>query len=145
MDLTFQVPLQYCSLKHQILLSPPDTSTTECHFCFGPAASFFLGLLVIALCSSPVAYCIPTNLGGSASSVISFAFLYCSWGSCGKNTEVVCHSLLQLTVLSEHSTMTHLSWEALHGMTYKFIELDKAVVPVIRYKCQGLRYAHLTG
>ena len=26
-----------------------------------------------------------------------FAFLYCSWGSQGKNTEVVCHSLLQWT------------------------------------------------
>ena len=24
-----------------------------------------------------------------------FAFSYCSWGSQGKNTEVVCHSLLQ--------------------------------------------------
>ena len=26
-----------------------------------------------------------------------FAFSYCSWGSQGKNTEVVCHSLLQWT------------------------------------------------
>ena len=26
-----------------------------------------------------------------------FAFSYCSWGSQGKNTEVVCHSLLQQT------------------------------------------------
>ena len=26
------------------------------HFCFGPAASFFLGLLVVLLCSSPPAY-----------------------------------------------------------------------------------------
>ena len=26
MDLTFQVPMQYCSLQHQNLLSPPDTS-----------------------------------------------------------------------------------------------------------------------
>ena len=29
MDLTFQVPIQYCSLQHQTLLLPPDTSTTE--------------------------------------------------------------------------------------------------------------------
>ena len=28
-----------------------------------------------------------------------FAFSYCSWGSQGKNTEVVCHSLLQWTTL----------------------------------------------
>ena len=28
--------------------------------------------------------------------------------------------------------MTHLPWEALHGMAHSFIELDKAVVQVIR-------------
>ena len=27
-----------------------------------------------------------------------FAFLYCSWGSQGKNTEVVCHSLMLLQI-----------------------------------------------
>ena len=31
------------------LLLPPDTSTTVLHFHFGPAASFFLELLLIAL------------------------------------------------------------------------------------------------
>ena len=39
--------------------SPPDTSTTERRFHFGPVSSFFLELLVIALCSScscPVSY-----------------------------------------------------------------------------------------
>ena len=56
MDLTFQVPVQYCSLWHQTFLSPPDTSTTKHHFCFGPAASFFLELLVIVLRSSPGVY-----------------------------------------------------------------------------------------
>ena len=35
-------------------------------------------------------------------------------------------------VLSELSTMTHLSWVALHGMAHSFIELVKAVVHVIR-------------
>ena len=35
-------------------------------------------------------------------------------------------------VLSELSTVTHLSWMALHGMAHSFIELDKAVVHVIR-------------
>ena len=49
MDLIFQVPMQYCSLEYQTLLSPPGTSTTERPFCFGPASSFFLELLVIAL------------------------------------------------------------------------------------------------
>ena len=34
-------------------------------------------------------------------------------------------------ILSELSTMSHLSWVALHGMAHCFIELDKAVVHVI--------------
>ena len=41
MDLTFQVPVQYCSLQHQTLFSPPDTSTDEHCFHLGPAVSFF--------------------------------------------------------------------------------------------------------
>ena len=35
-------------------------------------------------------------------------------------------------ISSELSTMTHPSWVALHGMAHNFIELDKAVVHVIR-------------
>ena len=57
-------------------------------------------------------------------------FSYCSWGSQGKNTEVVCHFLLH--ILSELFTMTRPPWVALHGMAHSFIELDKAVVHVIR-------------
>ena len=34
--------------------------------------------------------------------------------------------------LSELSTMTHPSWVALHSMAHSFVELDKAVVHVIR-------------
>ena len=52
MDLTFQVPTQYCSLQHWILLSSPNTSITEHHFRFSAAASFFLGLLAVVLHSS---------------------------------------------------------------------------------------------
>ena len=42
MDLTFQIPIQYCPLQHHTLFSPPDTSTTKHHFHFGLRASFFL-------------------------------------------------------------------------------------------------------
>ena len=73
MDLTFQVPIQYCSLQHQILLLSPDTSTTEYLIRFGPTASFILGLLVI-LCSSPVAYWTPSDLEDSSFGIISLAF-----------------------------------------------------------------------
>ena len=74
--------MQYCSLQHWTLFSSPDTSTTECHFCFGPAAWFLLKVLVIALCSSPVAYWTPSNLGNSPSGVISFClFMLSMWFS----------------------------------------------------------------
>ena len=33
---------------------------------------------------------------------------------------------------SNHITMTHPSWVALHGIARSFIELDKAVIHVIR-------------
>ena len=51
------------------LLSPPDTATSGCHFCFGSASSFFLNLF---LGYSPIVYWIPTDLGGSSFSVICF-------------------------------------------------------------------------
>ena len=60
-----------------------------------------------------------------------FAFSYCSWGSQGKDAEVVCHSPVD-HVLSDLATMTHLSWVALPGIGHSFIELDKAVVHVIK-------------
>ena len=44
MDLTFQVPMQYCSLQHCTLLPSPVTSTTMCCFCFGSISSLFLGI-----------------------------------------------------------------------------------------------------
>ena len=45
MGLTFQVPMQYCSLQYQTLLSPSDTSTTEHLFHFGPDTSFLSGTI----------------------------------------------------------------------------------------------------
>ena len=40
---------QYYASHYQTLLLPPDTSTTDCHFCFGSVSSFFLEELLIAL------------------------------------------------------------------------------------------------
>ena len=71
MDLTFQVPMQYCSLQHQTLLLSPVPSTTGCCFCFGSIPSFFLELF---LHWSPVAYWAPTDLGSSSFSVLYFFF-----------------------------------------------------------------------
>ena len=69
MHLTCQVPVQDCSLQYWTLFSLPDTSTTGRHCCFGSASSFFPELL---LCSTPVVYWTPTDLGGSSFSAIPF-------------------------------------------------------------------------
>ena len=131
MDLTFQVPMQYWSLQHQTLLPSPVTSTTGCCFCFGSVSSFFLELF---LYWSPVAYWAPTDLGSSSFSVLSFCFFILFMGFSKQEywsgltfPSPVDH------VLSAHSTIIRLSWMALHGIAYSFIELDKAVVHVIRW------------
>jgi len=115
--------MQYCFLQHQTLLPSPVTSTNGCRVFFGSISSFLLELF---LHWSLVAYWAPSDLGSSSFSVLLFAFSYCSWGSQGKNTEVICHSPVD-HVLSELSTMTCPSWVALHGMGHNFIELYKAV------------------
>ena len=154
MDLTFQVPMQYCSLQHWTLLLSPVTSTTGHWFCFGSVSSFFLELFLHWF---PVAYGAPTDLRSSSFCVRSFclfilfmgfsrqeywrglpflspvdhvlselstmthpfwvalqvmAFSYCSWGSQGKNTEVVCHFFLQWTTFCQNSPPwpVHLGW-----------------------------------
>ena len=127
MDLTFQVPMQYCSLQHQTLLPSPVTSTTRHCFRFSSVSSFFLELF---LYWSPVAYWAPTNLGSSCPIFLLFIlFMGFSrqeyWSGLPFPSPVDC-------VLSELSTMTSPSWVALHGMAHSFIESDKAVVHVIR-------------
>ena len=128
MDLRFQVPVKYCSLQHWTLRSPPDTSTTGCCLLFGSASSCFLELF---LCSSPVAYWASIDLGSSSFSVISFylfiLFMGFSMQECWRSLPFpspVDH------ILSELSTMPHLSWVALHGMAHNFIQLNKAVIHI---------------
>ena len=44
-----------------------------------------------------------------------FAFSYCSWGSPGKNTGMICHSLLQWTMFFQNSPLwpIHLGWPSM--------------------------------
>ena len=128
MDLTFQVPMQYCSLKHQTLLLSPVTSTTGCYFCFGSVSSLFLKLF---LHSSPGAYWAPSVL---RSSYFSHTFLPFH----------TVHRVLKARILKglaipfssgprfvRTSTMAHLSYVAPHYMAHSFIALFKAVVHVM--------------
>ena len=59
-NLTFQVPIQYCSLQHQTILPSPVTSTAGHCFRFDYLSLFLLELF---LHPSSVAYWASTNLG----------------------------------------------------------------------------------
>ena len=120
--------MQYCSLQHQTLLSPPDTSTTGRCLHFGSASSFLLELFLHFF---PVAYWAPTNLGRSSFSVIFLPFH-------------TVHGVLKARMLKwfaipftsgPHFVRTlyhaHAPWVALHGMARSFIELEKAVIQVL--------------
>ena len=111
MDLTFQVPVQYCSLQHQILLPSPAMSTTGRCFCFRSIFSFFLELF---LHPSPVAYWVPTDLGSSFFSVLSFCLFILSMGFSRQGYWFPFPSSVD-HLLSELSTMTCLSWVTLHA------------------------------
>lgn len=129
MDLTFQVPMQYCSLQHRTSLLPPVTITTQCCLCLGFVSSFFLELF---LHCSPVAYSTPTDLGSSFFSVIAFCFFLLFmvlsrqdyWSGLPFPSPVD-------YISSDLSFMPRPSWISLPSMAHSFIELDKAVVHVI--------------
>ena len=69
MDLTSQVPMQYCPLQHQTSLPSPVHPQLGIVFCFGFIFPFFLELF---LHRSPVAYWAPSDLESSSFSVPSF-------------------------------------------------------------------------
>ena len=135
MDLTFQVP-------HVVLFfAASDLTFITRHI--HNWASFLLWLshfilheLLVVLCSSPVACWAPSDKADSSFSAVSscpfIQFMRFSqqlyWGGWPFLPPVD-------RVLSELSTVTHLSSVVLHGMTYRFTELgklfshDKAVIP----------------
>ena len=126
MDLTFQVPVQYCSLQHRTLFLSPLTSTAGYCFCFGSIPWFFLELF---LHWSPVAYWAPTDLRSSSFGVVSFRLFLLFMGF---SRQEYCHSLLQWTTFRQTSALwpIHLVWA--HTAWLSFTELHKAVVRVIR-------------
>ena len=62
---------------------------------------------------------------------VTFTFIF-TWGSQGKNTEVIYHSLLQWTTFSQNSPSWPicLAWSYM-AIVHSFIELDKAVFHVV--------------
>ena len=129
MDLTFQIPMQYCYLQHWIA-----SITSHIHNWM----LFLLWLCLFILSGvffhwPPVAYGAPTDLGGSSFSVLSFCLFIVFMGFSRQEfwSGLPFPSLVD-HILSGLTTMTCPSWVALYGMAHSFIELVKAVVHVIR-------------
>ena len=124
MDLTFQVPMHYCSVQHQTIhhqtypqLGGISTSVHSLHSFWNYFSSNIWT---------------PTDLGGSSFSVIPFCLFILFMGFSRQEywsglpfSSPVDH------ILSELSSMTRASWVTLHSMAHSFIELDKVVVHVI--------------
>ena len=128
-NLTFQVPMQYCSLQHRTLLPWPVPSTTGCCFCFGSVSFFFLEVF---LHWSLAAYWAPTDLESSSLSVPSFRLFIVFVGFSR-------HQYwrgLPFPSPVDHILSDAPPWPVCHGWPHtawlSFIELDKAVVHVVR-------------
>ena len=104
-------------------LSPPDTSTAEHHFRFGPTTSFFLELLVTALCPSPGR--LPTRGAHlPVSYIFALSLLFMGFSRQEYWSELPFPPPVD-HVLSDVFTVTHPSWVALLGTAHSFIELSK--------------------
>ena len=146
MELTFQVPMQSCSLQHRILLSLPDIPTVEHHFRFGPAASFFQSYN-----SSPPLF--PRSILGAfwSGRLIFQGHIFCLFVQFMEFSWQVYWSGFPVPppvdhILSELFTETHLSWVALPSMAHGFTELrellhhDKAVIHEGGYDHRGTKF-----
>ena len=120
--------MQYCSLQHWTLLPSSVTSTTGYCFCFGSIPSFFLELF---LHWSPVAYWALTD-PGSSFSILSFCLFILFVGFSRQEY----WSGLPFPSPGDHILSVLSTWPARLGWPHRawlsFIELDKAVVHVIR-------------
>ena len=132
MYLTFQVPVQYCSLQLRTLLPSPVTSTTGWCFHFVSGPSFFLEVFFH---SSPVVYWAPTDLG-SSSFRVRCRYTYVappSWTPLPSTSQPHPSRLSHSTRLSSlcQTAHSHLL-SVLHTLTYMF--LGKLVLSKVRLR-----------
>ena len=104
MDLIFQVPWQYCSYSIRLTFHYQTHLQLSVGYTVAQPLHSLLELLVIALCSSTVAYWTPSNLGYSSCSIIFLCLFILSMASPG-NTGVGCHSLLQWATFCQNSSL----------------------------------------
>ena len=127
MNLTFQVLCD--TVLYSNRLSPPDTSTTERGFLFGFFTSFFLELLAIALCSSPVVYWTPSDL---ARGLIFWWHIFLLFHTIHGVLEgrilkwvAISSSSGLCFVRTLHYDLSIWGGRGLHGMAHSFTELQK--------------------
>ena len=106
MDLTFQVPMQYCSLQLWTSLLSPDYNHNRASSLLRP--SHFIVSRAVSNC--PLLF--PSSILDPFRPVVAyllmlylFACSHCSWDSQGKNMRVVCHSLLQWNTFCQNSPL----------------------------------------
>ena len=128
MDLTFQVPMQYCSLQHRTLLPSPVTPATR--FVFALVHLFVPPRVTSPIFSNSILHIY--QLDSSSFNVLSFCLFMLFMGLSRQEhlSDLPFPSPVD-HILSELSIMTRTFWVALHGMAHSFTELDKAVVHVI--------------
>ena len=129
MDLTFQLPKQYCSLQPWTLLSSTNIHNWALFLLW--LCRFILSGISFPLISSSI---LGTYQPGEFifQSHIFLPFRTVHGVLKARILECFLPFLSPINhILSELSTVTCPSWVALHGMAPSFIELDKAVVHVI--------------
>ena len=115
-DLTFQDPVQYCSLQHWTLRSPRDTSTAGVLFPLWPSCFILSGAISNCPCSFP-----SSVIGHLPDCVTSSCLFILFMGFSGQESF---HGLPFASAvdhfLSELLTVAHLSRGALYGRTHNF-------------------------
>ena len=131
--------MQYCSFQNWTLLLSPVTSTTGYCFCFGSILSFFLELF---LHWSPAVYWALTNLGIPSFHILPFCLFILFMGFSRQEywsglpfPSPVDHILSDLSTWPVCLGWPHVAW-------LSFIDLDKAVVCVIRLASFPLLWFH---
>ena len=109
-DLTFQVPMQYCSLQHRTWLPSPVTSTTGHCFHFGSIFSLFL--ISPLFFSSILGTYRPGELVFQCPIFLLFHIVH---GVLKARILKACHALLQWTTLCQTSP----PWPACLGLPHR--------------------------
>ena len=121
--------MQYCSLQHCNLHLSPVTSTTGCCFCFGSVSSFFLKLFFTDL-QQHIGHLPTWGVHLSVSYLFAFPTVHEVLKARILKRFAIPFSCELHFVRTLHHDLSILV--ALHSMAHSFIELDKAVVHVIR-------------